>query len=93
MTVNLAVGTVMERADGANMLAGTVRDIGYHGDTFKLDVAVGRSGGEALKVKVAREHGADMAPGQEVCLTWKARAAKVFPVADGDNLAAGEDGA
>ena len=34
------------------MLAGTCKEISYHGDTYKLDVAVGE---DMLKVKVARE--------------------------------------
>src|SRR5712691_10648724 len=60
-------------------LAGIVQDISYHGDTFKLDVAVGA---DVLKVKVAREHGAGMRPGQEVYLTWPSAAARVLPAVD-----------
>ncbi len=60
-------------------LAGIVQDISYHGDTFKLDVAVGA---DVLKVKVAREHGAGMRPGQEVYLTWPSAAARVLPAGD-----------
>ncbi len=53
-------------AGGApDALAGTIRDISYHGDTFKLDVA---AGGDVLKVKVARAHGIAMSPGERVML-------------------------
>jgi putative spermidine/putrescine transport system ATP-binding protein len=76
---DMSVAATGQPTDGQDMLAGTVRDISYHGDTFKLDVAVG---GEMLKVKVGREHGAGMAPGQPVVLTWKSAAARVLPVAE-----------
>ena len=69
------------QADGQDVLAGTLRDISYHGDTFKLDVAVGD---DLLTVKVAREHGTTMTPGQEVFLSWKPTAVRVLPAADGD---------
>jgi putative spermidine/putrescine transport system ATP-binding protein len=62
-------------------LAGIVKEINYHGDTFKLDIAVGA---DALRVKVAREHGAGMRPGQEVFLTWPSAAVRVLPAADVD---------
>jgi spermidine/putrescine ABC transporter ATP-binding subunit len=72
--------------DGHHSLAGTVQDVSYHGDTFKLDVAVGK---ETLKVKIDRAQGVDMEPGRAVRLAWKLAAARVLP-ADGrsDRLAA-----
>src|SRR5262245_39757378 len=76
-----------EPAGAQPSLAGVVKDISYHGDTFKLDVAVG---GDALKVKVARENGAGMEPGQPVVLSWKAGAARILPAVE--NPAAGGDG-
>jgi putative spermidine/putrescine transport system ATP-binding protein len=85
---DMSVDASKERTDGQDVLAGILRDISYHGDTFKLDVAVGA---DMLKVKVAREHGAGMTPGQEVYLTWKSGAVRVLPVAERpDNAAAGD---
>jgi putative spermidine/putrescine transport system ATP-binding protein len=82
---DMSVDASRERAHGQDGLAGVVRDISYHGDAFKLDVAVGDN---LLKVKVAREHGTDMRPGQQIVLTWKSAAARILPaddrVADGD---------
>jgi putative spermidine/putrescine transport system ATP-binding protein len=86
---DMAVATSKERTDGQDMLAGIVRDVSYHGDTFKLAVAVGE---DVLKVKVAREHGAGMEPGREVVLTWKLAAVRVLPAADRTNDAADGDG-
>jgi spermidine/putrescine ABC transporter ATP-binding subunit len=78
---DMAMCASKAQADGQDVLAGTLRDISYHGDTFKLDVAVGD---ELLTVKVARAHGATMTPGQEVFLSWKPSAVRVLPAADGD---------
>jgi len=78
---DMAVCASNEQAHGQDVLSGTLRDISYHGDTFKLDVAVGD---ELLTVKVARAHGAAMSPGQDVFLSWKPSAVRVLPAADGD---------
>jgi putative spermidine/putrescine transport system ATP-binding protein len=86
---DMSVAASKERADGQDVLVGILRDISYHGDTFKLDVAVGA---DMLKVKVAREHGAGMTPGQEVFLTWKSTAVRVLPAAERPDDAAGGDG-
>jgi putative spermidine/putrescine transport system ATP-binding protein len=75
---DMSLATSTQRTDGQDVLTGIVKDVSYHGDTFKLDVAVGR---ETVKVKVAREHGAGMAPGREVLLTWRLSAVRVLPVA------------
>jgi putative spermidine/putrescine transport system ATP-binding protein len=77
---DMSVGARMERGDGRDTLTGIIRDISYHGDTFKLDVA---AGGDLLKVKVAREHAAGLTDGQQVLLTWTSAAARVLPAADG----------
>ncbi len=53
--------------------------IRYHGDTFKLDVAVGS---DVLKVKVPRERGAGMERGNSVFLTWRSSAVRLLPAAD-----------
>jgi putative spermidine/putrescine transport system ATP-binding protein len=85
---DMSVCASKERADGRDVLAGILKDISYHGDTFKLEVAVGA---DTLKVKVAREHGAGMKSGQEVFLTWKSAAVSVLPATDRPNHA--DDGA
>jgi len=80
---DMAVAAVLPKdrppGDAASALAGTIRDISYHGDTFRLDVD---AGGDAVKVKVARAQGACMAPGERVLLTWGPDAARILPVAD-----------
>jgi putative spermidine/putrescine transport system ATP-binding protein len=76
---DMSVAMTPERGDGHDALTGHVKDISYHGDTFKLDVAVGE---EVLKVKVAREHGAGMERGRQVFLRWKSAAARVLPSAE-----------
>jgi spermidine/putrescine ABC transporter ATP-binding subunit len=76
---DMSVTTSREQAGQRPSLAGVVKDISYHGDTFKLDIAVGD---EVLKVKVAREAGAGMEPGRPVFLTWKPAAVRILPVAD-----------
>jgi TOBE domain len=74
---------------GQEVLKGIIKDISYHGDAFKLDVALGD---EVLKVKVARERGAGIERGQPVVLTWKAGAAKVLPPAQRGDGGDGGDG-
>jgi putative spermidine/putrescine transport system ATP-binding protein len=86
---DMSVATTPERGDGHDALTGRIKDISYHGDTFKLDVAVGE---EVLKVKVVREHGAGMERGRQVLLRWKSAAARVLPAAELSNDAADGDG-
>jgi putative spermidine/putrescine transport system ATP-binding protein len=76
---DISVTATGERTAGQDVLAGTIKDISYHGDTFKLDVAVGS---DVLKVKVARERGAGMERGNSVFLTWRSSAVRLLPVAD-----------
>ena len=76
---DISVTATGERTAGQDLLAGTIKDISYHGDTFKLDVAVGT---DVLKVKVARERGAGMERGDGVFLTWRSSAVRLLPVAD-----------
>jgi putative spermidine/putrescine transport system ATP-binding protein len=79
---DISVTTTAERAESQDVLAGTIRDISYHGDTFKLDVAVGT---DVLKVKVARERGAGMERGDRVFLTWRSGVVRLLPAPDGMN--------
>ena len=76
---DISVTATGGRTAGQDVLAGTIKDISYHGDTFKLDVAVGT---DVLKVKVARERGAGMERGDSVFLTWRSSAVRLLPVAD-----------
>ena len=76
---DMSVTTSREQAGPRPSLAGVVKDIGYHGDTFKLDIAVGD---DVLQVKIAREVGAGMELGQPVFLTWRPAAVRILPVAD-----------
>jgi putative spermidine/putrescine transport system ATP-binding protein len=66
-------------AGAENTLTGIVRDLAYHGDMFKLEVAIGS---ETLKLKLAREHAGGIMTGQQVHLAWRARAARVFAAED-----------
>ena len=61
-----------------DMLTGIVREVSYHGDTFRLEVAVGQ---DMLKIKVPRAEGAGMEPGRQVFLTWPAQAVRLLPAA------------
>jgi putative spermidine/putrescine transport system ATP-binding protein len=76
---DMSVGTVRGLTGARPSLAGVVTDISYHGDTFKLDVAVGD---DVLRVRVARESGAGMQPGQAIFLSWKPEAVRILPAAD-----------
>ena len=64
---------------GMDSLAGTVRDISYHGDSYKLDVAVGK---HALKVRLARVSGNGVELGQRVVVAWRPDAARLLPAED-----------
>src|SRR5262249_19665137 len=46
---DMSVAATTECLDAQDVLNGTIKDISYHGDAFKLDVALGD---EVLKVKV-----------------------------------------
>jgi spermidine/putrescine ABC transporter ATP-binding subunit len=76
---DMAVGARMERGEGHETLAGRIREIRYHGDAFKLEVAIGEA---VVKVRMARADGVGMEPGRQVLLTWKAAAARILPAAD-----------
>jgi len=72
-------------AEGASRLIGTVKELSYHGDVFKLAIAVG---GDTLTVKVARRQGGDFEVGRPVVLTWSANAARLLPAANDGAAAA-----
>jgi len=87
---DMSVRVSREQGNGLNLLTGTVKEISYHGDTFKLDVAVGE---QSLKAKVARGEGAGIELGRAVFLTWKFEAAKILRPQEeaNDELAAAGD--
>ncbi len=62
--------------DGLDRLLGTVTGISYHGDAFKLDVAVGS---DIVRIKVSRSQGGAFEIGRRVLLTWTANAARLLP--------------
>jgi ABC-type Fe3+/spermidine/putrescine transport system ATPase subunit len=76
---DISVTATDERTAGQDVVAGTIKDISYHGDTFKLDVGLGA---DLLKVKVPRERGAGMERGQKVFLTWRPGVVRLLPAAD-----------
>ena len=71
---------------GRRVDRGTVTDVSYHGDCYRLDIA---SGDRRLHVKVPRESGAGMAPGQTVTLAWRPDAARLLAADDGADRHAG----
>jgi putative spermidine/putrescine transport system ATP-binding protein len=64
-------------ADGQDSVRGRVTEVIYHGDAYRLEIAVGA---DRLKVKVARLAGAGMEPGQDVQIAWASEAARLLPV-------------
>ena len=78
--------TVRPRGDAAPgpTLAGTVAEIGYQGDSYRLSVAVGST---AIKVKVPPHQAAAIQPGADVRLGWDRDAARLLP-ADGEGSGA-----
>jgi len=68
------------QSDGREQLTGVITELSFHGDVFKLAVAVGD---DVLKAKVAREQGGTLAIGRQVILTWRRDAARLLPPAGG----------
>jgi spermidine/putrescine ABC transporter ATP-binding subunit len=69
------------KADGHEQLMGVVTELSFHGDVFKLAVAVGD---DVLKAKVAREQGGSLETGRQVTLIWRRDAARLLPPANGE---------
>jgi putative spermidine/putrescine transport system ATP-binding protein len=57
-------------------LVGTVAELSFHGDTFRLGVKVGA---DMLKVRVPRADGGTFEIGRPVILTWAVDAARLLP--------------
>jgi spermidine/putrescine ABC transporter ATP-binding subunit len=62
--------------EGREQLAGTVMELSFHGDVFKLAIAVGE---DVLKGKLAREQGGSLEIGRQVILSWRRDAARLLP--------------
>jgi spermidine/putrescine ABC transporter ATP-binding subunit len=69
------------QTDGREQLPGMITELSFHGDVFKLAVAVGD---DVLKAKVAREQGGSLELGRQVVLTWRRDAARLLPPASDD---------
>jgi ABC-type Fe3+/spermidine/putrescine transport system ATPase subunit len=73
---DIAIAWATQAAESRNTVTATLRDIAYHGDTFKLEVLVGSA---AMTVKVARAHALALTAGQQLFLSWKTTAARLLP--------------
>ena len=60
--------------DGAS-ISGAVTEVSYHGDCYRLDIAIGS---DRLKVKIPRDAAADMTPGRTVTVSWRPDAARLL---------------
>ena len=78
-----------ESAAHGDQIVGTLKERSFHGDVFKLGIAVGS---EVLKAKIAREDGGCLEVGQQIVLTWKNGAARLLPATD-DDAASGRSAA
>jgi putative spermidine/putrescine transport system ATP-binding protein len=72
---DIAIDWAPQAAESRNTVTATLRDIAYHGDTFKLEALVGST---AMTVKVARAHALRLAPGQQISLSWKSTSARLL---------------
>ena len=70
------------QTDERQQLNGIVTEHTYHGDVFKLNVAVGD---DILKIKVPREQGGNFDVGRKVSLSWAAGAARLLPTTSDDS--------
>jgi putative spermidine/putrescine transport system ATP-binding protein len=77
---------VGEPVDGQDAVSGRIIEVSYHGDSYRLEIAVGT---DRLKVKVPRFSGTGLEPGQDVQIAWRPDAARLVPI---DDAAAGGAG-
>ena len=68
---------VGEPADGQDAVSGRIAEVSYHGDSYRLEVAVGA---DRLKVRVPRFSGTGLEPGQDVQVAWRPDAARLVPI-------------
>jgi putative spermidine/putrescine transport system ATP-binding protein len=76
-----SAGAATRSNDTLDQLEGAVIEHSFHGDVFKLNIAVGN---DILKVKVPREQGVDFGVGRNVSLSWAPGAARLLPNAADD---------
>jgi putative spermidine/putrescine transport system ATP-binding protein len=86
---DMVVTTTAEPTSGQRALVGTVKEVSFHGETFRLEIAVGE---ETVKVKVARAQGIDLDHGRQVHLTWNSGTARILPATDGRGTGVTGDG-
>jgi spermidine/putrescine ABC transporter ATP-binding subunit len=79
MTVHPLTKSAQKTPMQGERIVGIVKERSFHGDVFKLSIAVG---GDVLKARVAREDGASFEVGQQIVLTWKSAAARLLPASD-----------
>lgn len=76
-----------EAGNGCERLLATVKGLGFHGDYFNLDAAIGD---ELVKVRVPRAQSACFETGRQVLLTWAHDTARLLPAGPGLDAAGGE---
>jgi hypothetical protein len=67
-------------ADGQDYVRGRIIEVSYHGDSYRLEIALGT---DRLKVKVPRVSGAGLEPGHDVQVAWAPDAARLVPIDEG----------
>ena len=75
-------------SDGQDSVSGRIAEVIYHGDSYRLEIAVGTN---RLKVKVPRLSGTGMEPGQDVQVAWRPDAARLLPTEEGQGNGPGPD--
>jgi putative spermidine/putrescine transport system ATP-binding protein len=79
MTVRPLMTNPQETPAQGERIVGILKERSFHGDVFKLGIAVGS---DMLKARVAREDGGTFEVGQQIILTWKIGAARLLPAGD-----------
>jgi putative spermidine/putrescine transport system ATP-binding protein len=73
---DMTVRSLATEAPGQHeQIIGILKERSFHGDVFKLGIAVGA---DVLKAKIAREVGSFFEIGQQVVLSWKSSAARLL---------------
>ncbi len=73
----IALTHMRRAAPDLQMLSGTVSDVSYHGDSYRVSVSHGSGG--TLRATIPRATGLNFEPGQPVTLSWRAEAARLLP--------------
>jgi putative spermidine/putrescine transport system ATP-binding protein len=75
--------------DGQDAVSGRITEVSYHGDSYRLEIALGT---DRLKVKVPRVAGIGLEAGQDVQVAWAPDAARLVPIDDGQGSGPGAKG-